>query len=330
MDQKDKNDAIELDAEQLQSTASEIKTKATAPAKQSRGSIILSEIKGMFLLLAAVLAFHSFIAKPFYIPSISMMPNLLVGDRLFVSKYAYGWSHVSPTIPNPAAFFRWIALREDVESLAYMVPEQKGRLWGAMPKRGDVVILTPKGKSQDWIKRVIAVGGDTIEIRNGQPILNGAPVKQELMPRMDLTVDANNACTEYEFPGALSKDDKGDLHCAVNIVRETLPNGAQYRVIDAKRSFADNMAAVTVPADHVFLMGDNRDNSADSRVSSAEGGLGGPVAWERIGGRAEIITFSVDGSTTLNPASWFASLRANRSGKSLRPDTIAPPKTEAK
>ncbi len=334
MDQNDKNDAIKLDgavhAEPAQSNASGIKTKTKLPAKQSRGSAILSEIKGLFLLLGAVLVFHSFIAKPFYIPSISMMPNLLVGDRLFVSKYAYGWSHVSPTVPNPAAFFRWIVLREEVESLAYMVPEQKGRIWGAMPKRGDVVILTPKGKSQDWIKRVIAVGGDTIEIRNGQPILNGAPVKQELMPRMDLAVDANNACTEYEFPGALSKDEKGILQCAVNIVRETLPNGAQYRVIDAKRSFADNMASVTVPAGHVFLMGDNRDNSADSRVSSAEGGLGGAVAWERIGGRAEILTFSVDGSTTLNPASWFASLRGNRSGTSLRPDNVIPPKTEVK
>ena len=336
MDQKDIKDAIEVDVDTARNAApadasdQPIATMQPLPAKQSRGSAILSEIKGLFLLLAAVLAFHSFIAKPFYIPSISMMPNLLVGDRLFVSKYAYGWSHVSPTIPNPAAFFRWIVLREDVDSLAYVVPEQKGRVWGAMPKRGDVVILTPKGKSQDWIKRVIAVGGDVIEIRNGQPILNGIPVKQELMPRMNMAVDANNPCTEYEFPGALSKDEKGNIYCAVNIVRETLPNGAQYRVIDAKRSAADNMAPVTIPADHVFLMGDNRDNSADSRVSSAEGGLGGAVAWERVGGRAEIITFSVDGSTSLNPASWFASLRSDRSGTSLRPDEITPPKTENK
>jgi signal peptidase I len=306
------------------------RTVPSVPKKQSRGAAIWSEIKGLFVLLTAVLAFHSFIAKPFYIPSISMMPNLLVGDRLFVSKYAYGWSHVSPTIPNPVAFFKWLILREDVETLAFMLPESKGRIWGAMPKRGDIVILTPMGKTQDWIKRVIAVPGDVIEIRNGQPILNGTPVKQELVPALDLKVEANNTCSEYEFPGALSTDSNGITRCAVNIVRETLPNGGQYQIIDAKRSAVDNMAPVTIPADHVFLMGDNRDNSADSRVSSDEGGLGGPVSWDRLGGRAEIITFSVDGSTSLNPSSWFSSLRKDRSGTSLRPVVVAQPKTSSK
>jgi len=83
-------------------------------AEPTRGrlAVIWAEIKGLFWLLVAVLLFHSFIAKPFYIPSISMMPTLQVGDRLFVSKYAYGWSHVSPTIPNPVAIFRWLVLRQ--------------------------------------------------------------------------------------------------------------------------------------------------------------------------------------------------------------------------
>jgi signal peptidase I len=297
-------------------------------AKQSRRSAIWAEIKGLFWLLLAVLGFHSFIAKPFYIPSISMMPNLLVGDRLFVSKYAYGWSHVSPTIPNPVAIFRWLVLREEVDSLAFMLPESKGRMWGKMPERGDIVILTPKGKTQDWIKRVIGLPGDTLEVRDGRPIINGQPVKQELLPNLDLAVDANNPCTEYEFPGALTEDASGKLHCMVNVVRETLPNGAQYQIIDARRSAADNMASIKIPAGHVFLMGDNRDNSADSRVSSIEGGLGGPVSWDRLGGRAEIITFSVDGSTSFNPASWFSSLRGSRSGTSLRPAKVPPPKKE--
>ena len=140
---------------------------APAPEKKGWASAAWAEFKGMFWLLLAVLAFHSFIAKPFYIPSISMMPTLLVGDRLFVSKYPYGWSHVSPTIPNPVAIFRWLVLREEVDALAVPLPESNTRVWGKMPERGDIVILTPKGKYQDWIKRVIGLPGDTIELRAG-------------------------------------------------------------------------------------------------------------------------------------------------------------------
>ena len=133
------------------------------------------EIKGAALLLAAVLGFHSFIAKPFYIPSESMVPTLMVGDRLVVNKFAYGWSHVSPTIPSIPALFRWLVLREPVESLAVNLPDWKGRIWGSDPERGDVVILTPPGMNQDYIKRVIGLPGDRIEMRGGlaQPECDG-------------------------------------------------------------------------------------------------------------------------------------------------------------
>ncbi len=296
----------------------------TAPvAKQGWLHTLWVEIKGLFWLLLAVLAFHSFIAKPFYIPSISMMPTLLVGDRLFVSKYAYGWSFVSPTIPNPVALFHWLVLREEVDSLAFTMPESKGRVWGATPKRGDVVILTPEGKNQDYIKRVIGMPGDLFEMRGGQVYLNGKPIKQEAQPVKDLPVDANNPCTELDFPGALVQEADGSLHCYVTIVRETLPNGVSYDTIDARRGSTDDVALIRIPKGHYYLLGDNRDNSADSRVD-APIGLGGPVAWERIGGRAEIITFSLDGSTGLNPASWFSSFRGGRAGTSLRPDTAEP------
>lgn len=206
---------------------------ASTPEKRSWAASLWAEIKGMFWLLIAVLAFHSFIAKPFYIPSISMMPTLLVGDRLFVSKYPYGWSHVSPTIPNPVAIFRWLVLREEVEALAVPLPESNTRVWGKLPERGDIVILTPKGKYQDWIKRVIGLPGDVVELREGQIFLNGKPVKQDTQPNLILPVDANSPCNDYDFPGRLTREADGKMTCHLPIIRETLPNGVQYDTIDA-------------------------------------------------------------------------------------------------
>lgn len=313
----------EMTPEDQKNSAPQATTAPADAGKSGWAASLWAELKGLFWLLLAVLGFHSFIAKPFYIPSISMMPTLLVGDRLFVSKYAYGWSFVSPTIPNPVALFRWLVLRDEVDSLAFTIPETKGRIWGAKPQRGDVVILTPEGKNQDYIKRVIGMPGDLFEMRDGQVFLNGKAVKQEAQPVKDLAVDANNPCTELDFPGALAQEADGSLHCYVTIVRETLPNGVSYDTIDARRGSTDDVAPVRIPAGHYYLLGDNRDNSADSRVE-APIGLGGPVAWERLGGRAEIITFSLDGTTSLNPATWFSSFRSGRAGTSLRPEKAEP------
>jgi len=274
-----------------------------APAK--KGTDLWAELKAIFWLILAVLTFHSLIAKPFYIPSESMMPVLLKGDRLVVSKFPYGWSWVSPSF--------------------HIFPRTEGRLWGSLPERGDIVIVTPPGGSSDYIKRVIGLPGDTIEMIDGQLILNGQEVRREERPSAMLPVDANLPCEPDAFGDSRVRGNDGQTYCRLRIFREYLPNGRYYDTIDAGRSQGDDYPRTPVPPGHVFLMGDNRDHSADSRFQLEEQGLGGPVPWENIGGRAEFITFSLDGSSNyFNPISWFTALRGGRAGSSLHADRLAP------
>ncbi len=268
--------------------------------QQGGGTDWWGEARGIFWLVLAVLGFHSLVAKPFYIPSESMMPNLLVGDRLVVSKYPYGYSYVTPTF--------------------HILPFMQGRLFGSVPERGDIVILTPTDIRSDYIKRVIGLPGDTIEMHGGILYLNGRQVQREKLGIRALKVDGNLTCDKDHYPGALGRNAAGEAVCNVEIVRETLPNGKSYDTIDIGPTRADNFPAVRIPAGHVWLMGDNRDNSADSRFSLAQQGLGGPVPVENIGGRAEFITFSLDGNASWNPLSWFGSFRSGRAGTSLHPD----------
>jgi signal peptidase I len=291
----------------------------TEANKESRGQMIWREIKGLFWVLLAVLAFHSFIAKPFYIPSESMMPNLLTGDRLVVTKYPYGWSYVSPTIPNPAAILRNLLMGRS-EPWTITLPYMNGRILGSLPERGDVVIVTPPGGNQDYIKRVIGLPGDTVELRDGRLILNGEPIPSQVRPPVMIPVDLNAPCSVNNFfYDRVVITREGDF-CKLPIVHETLPNGVSYDTIDDGPSQGDSFGPIRIPADHVFLMGDNRDHSADSRFGLEEQGLGGPVPVENIGGRAEFITFSLDGTTILtNPGTWLSAFREGRAGTPLRP-----------
>jgi signal peptidase I len=293
---------------------SEDEGKVSAPATGSGhaaaakpGTDWWGEIKGLFWLALAVLAFWSLIAKPFYIPSESMMPTLIKGDRLVVTKFPYGWSYVSPSF--------------------HVLPFVHGRLLGHEPQRGDVVILTPPGETSDYIKRVIGLPGDTIEVREGVVWLNGKPIPRVAMPPANIPVDANVPCdrgleSQYRVTG---KD--GRTVCALPVFRETLPSGRTYDTIDLGYipGSGDDYGPVTVPADHVFVMGDNRDESADSRYPIEQQGLGGPIPWENLGGRAEFITFSLDGSSEwYNPLSWFTALRGGRAGTNLHPAQTKP------
>ena len=285
-----------------------------------------AEVKGIVWLVLIVLGFHSFIAKPFYIPSESMLSGLEVGDRLVVNKFAYGWSFVSPTIPNPAAIFRSVVLRQPQESWTVQLPAWKGRILGRLPERGDVVIVTPPGTSNDYIKRVIGLPGDRLEVRGGVVILNGRPVTRGAQHVVDLpdygatpTPTGERAC-DYGA-GIQVTEGNGLVHCRLPTVTETLPNGRRYDTVELGVSLGDDYGPITIPANHVFLMGDNRDRSADSRFPLSSLGLGGPVPYENIGGRAEFVTFSMDGTATWwNPLSWPGSFRGGRAGTSLHPE----------
>ena len=253
------------------------------------------EIKQWVVLILIVLGVHSFIAKPFYIPSESMVATLLVGDRLIVSKFPYGFSYLSPSLP--------------------ILPRIEGRLFGSMPDRGDIIVVKSPSDGADWIKRVIALPGDTVELRDGVLWLNGAELLREARPDTEVKVSPNSDCPYMPQYRGIQPD--GTPVCRFPTFRETLPGGRAYDTIDMALTDRDNFGPITVPENFLFLMGDNRDNSLDSRVPPELGGLG-LVPWENIVGRAEFTTFSLDGTHTLNPLTWPGALRRDRAFKSLR------------
>ncbi len=245
----------------------------------------------LFLLLLGVLAIHSLIAKPFYIPSGSMLPTLLIGDRLIVSKYPYGYSYLSPSFN--------------------FLPEMKGRIFAHLPERGDIAVIKSPKDHVDYIKRVIGLPGDTVQMKDGVLWLNGKAVPKVPEAPIVIPVSPNSDCNTQVDAQYRTTDAQGREICRLPRFRETLPGGRSYDVLDLAQTDQDNTEPMVVPAGHIFLMGDNRDNSEDSRFDPLIGGLG-MLPIENLVGRAEFTTFSLDGSTTLNPLTWFSAFRAGR------------------
>lgn len=244
-------------------------------------------------LALGVLILRSFILAPFDIPSESMLPRLFIGDYLLVAKWPYGYS-------------RW--------SLPFGVPVLPTMHW-ADPKRGDVVVFrSPEAGtegSHDVIKRVIGLPGDTIQVRHGQLILNGVAVSRDRVGDFVLPITPNFG---GKCPTGHEETAQGKPVCRWQRYRETLPGGRSYTVLDTRPDAdGDETGLFTVPAGNVFLMGDNRDNSADSRFPAPVGM--GYIPVDRVEGRALVSFFSTDGSASwVKPWTWFSAARPERVG----------------
>ena len=245
-------------------------------------------------LAVIVLIFRSFVFSPFSIPSESMLPRLWNGDYLLAAKWPYGFSSYS---------------------LPFNLPLIPGRILSGQPERGDIVIFKHPVDETDYIKRAIGLPGDTIEVRDGQIILNGEPIPKKRIADFTIPVSANTDCAW----GAVREDDgAGAAQCRYARFRETLPSGKTYDVLDFGRTSADNYGPVIVPEGRMFVMGDNRDNSQDSRFPATAGGGVGLVPQDNLVGRATVMMWSTDGSAEwVLPWTWFSAARWGRIGDML-------------
>jgi signal peptidase I len=253
--------------------------KALAPAP--KGESLIDNIKTVIFALSIAFVLRVFLFQPFNIPSESMRPGLVVGDYLWTSKWDYGFSHVS--IPFEPKIF-------------------KGRILGKEPTRGDVVVFKlPANGKTDYIKRLIGMPGDRIQVVGGQLIINGAPVSHELLQPETI------------------KDQSGNV-LSVNRYKETLPNGRSYVTYDLQSNgMFDDTQVFVVPEGHYFMMGDNRDNSTDSRADPILQSGVGFVPAENLVGRGRIVLLSFDETTRLYlPWTWFTGMRWDRLAVPIR------------
>jgi signal peptidase I len=261
---------------------------------------------GAFLLKLALFVFilRSFIVSPFNIPSESMQPRLLIGDYLLVAKWPYGYSKYS---------------------MPFSLPILPGRIFASQPERGDVVVFkAPPTLKDDYIKRVIGLPGDVIQMRSGILEINGVAVKKERIADLVIPVSQNmkDAAVLEGTPFPCWRPDfeerakSGGTQCRYPRYIETLPEGRSYEILDLDNGLpGDDTEAFVVGEGEVFLMGDNRDRSADSRFP-ADGKAIGIVPQEYLVGKALVSVFSTDGSARwLLPWTWFSAARPERIGQ---------------
>ena len=232
--------------------------------KESTSSWIKSNLITIFYAIIIALVIRTFLFQPFFIPSSSMEPGLLVGDRIFASKYDFGYSR---------------------HSFPFSLPIVKGRIFESSPKRGDVVIFKPPHTRNDYIKRLIGLPGDKIQLNDGVVFINSIPVDREFV----------------------RTDESG-----ANIFKETMPNGRSYEIRDVGKTPQDNTVEFLVPENHYFFLGDNRDKSSDSRFWES-------VPIERIIAKAQIIFFSTkDGSWFIEFWRWPFDIQFERLFKLIK------------
>lgn len=243
-------------------------------------------------LVAIVLIFRSFVFSPFNIPSESMLPRLLDGDYLLAAKWPYGYSKYSLPLSAP------------------LIP---GRILASQPERGEIVIFkSPPNNDIDYIKRVIGLPGDQVQMIGGVLHLNGKAVPKQRIADFIIPITPNTDCASIGF---VDKTKDGTAVCRYPRYRETLPGGRSYEILDFGPTPQDDTPPVVVPEGMMFLMGDNRDNSQDSRFPARPGGGIGLVPQDNLVGRAAIMMWSTDGSVEwLKPWTWFTAARWSRIG----------------
>jgi len=273
------------------SEAQGIEAKPAEKPKEEEKETLGSFLKFLAKLVLAVLIFRSFVFSPFTIPSESMLPSMLEGDYLLAAKWPYGYSRYSLPLSAP------------------LIP---GRIFAAEPERGDIVIFKHPVTGEDYVKRAIGLPGDQVQMVAGVLHIGGQPV--EKMPVDDFLLAFGNSgrCYEARF---VEQVGDGRFACRYPQFRETLGNGVSYNVLDMGLRPQDTAGPFIVPEGHMFVMGDNRDNSLDSRYPPEAGRGVGLVSQELLVGRATIVLWSHDDSFEwLKPWTWFTSARWSRIG----------------